>query len=131
MVSVIEGFHCRYISLISESVLHALLPQLKLQKSAVTLRTYIGEVVPVKGFVVVDVSYASKTYSYLKLVVVCGDRVCLIGHDWLSRIRLNWRKVGKILRDPTNPQERLDDLLSQYQDVFSDSLGSITPYKAT
>ena len=119
------------ISLISESVLHALLPLLKLQKSAVTLRTYTGEVIPVKGSVVVDVSCASKTYSKLKLVVVCGDRACLIGRDWLSRIRLNWRKVGKILRDPTNPQERLDVLLSQYQDVFSDSLGTITPYKAT
>ena len=84
-----------------------------------------------KGFVVVDVSYGSKTYSKLKLVVVCGDRACLIGRDWLSRICFNWRKVGKILRDPTNPQERLNVLLSQYQDVFSDSLGTITPYKAS
>ena len=33
------------ISLISESVLHALLPQLKLQESAVTLRTHTGEVI--------------------------------------------------------------------------------------
>ena len=51
------------ISLISESVLHALLPQLELLKSTVTLRTYTGEVIPVKGLVVVDVSNGSKTYS--------------------------------------------------------------------
>ena len=41
-------------------------------------RTYTGEVIPVKGFVVVNVSNDSKTYFKLKLVVVSGDCACLI-----------------------------------------------------
>ena len=50
------------MSLISESVLHNLLPQISLKKFIVTLKTYTGGAIPVKGVVLVDVTYESKTY---------------------------------------------------------------------
>ena len=119
------------VSLISESMLKALLPQLSIKRSTLNLKTYTGESIPVKGSVIVDVTYGSKTYSNLELTVMDGERPCLLGRDWLSCIRLDWRQISKVVSSLTNPQDRLDTLLSQYQVVFSDCLGTITPYQAT
>ena len=117
--------------LISESMLKALLPQLSIKRSTLNLKTYTGESIPVKGSVIVDVTYGSKTYSNLELTDVDGERPCLLGRDWLSCIRLDWRQISKVVSSLTNSQDRLDALLSQYQVVFSDCLGTITPYQAT
>ena len=116
------------VSLISESMLKALLPQLSIKRSTLNLKTYTGESIPVKGSVIVDVTYGSKTYSNLELTVVDGERPC---RDWLSCIRLNWRQISKVMSSLTNPQDCLDALLSQYQVVFSECLCTITPYQAT
>ena len=59
-----------------------------------------------------------------------GDGTCLLGRDWLSKIRLDWTKVCKVVSDNSTPQERLDALLHQYRDVFADVLGTISPHKA-
>ena len=119
------------VSLVSESVLHALLPDLDVRKSPLRLKTYTGDSIPVKGVATVNVTYAGKTYSDLELAVVQGEGTCLLGRDWLSRIRLDWRRISKVVTDQSTPQERLDALLDQYQDVFAAALGTITPHKAT
>lgn len=119
------------VSIIPESVLTTLLPELSLQRAAVRLKTFTGEVIPVKGAVTVDVTYGQKTYPKMELLVVQGEGPCLLGRSWLSKIPLDWRRIGKVVTDKSTPQDRLDSLLQCYQDVFSDSLGTITPHKAT
>ena len=77
-----------------------------------------------------DASYGGKTYPNMELVIVQGDGTCLLGRDWLSKIRLDWTKVGKVVSNNSTPQERLDALLHLYHDVFADILGTISPHKA-
>ncbi len=63
--------------------------------------------------------------------MVRGDRPCIIGRDWLSCIPLNWKKIGKVVPKPSDPQDRLNKLLLRYEEVFSDTLGNIFKYKAS
>ncbi len=95
------------------------------------LKTNTSESILVKGTATVDVTYGGKNYSNLELVVVHGEGTCLLRRDCLSKVRLDWRRISMIVTDENTPQKRLDALLQQYQEVFADALGTITPYKAT
>lgn len=79
------------VSLVSESMLKALLPKLQVKRSTVQLKTYTGAAIPVKGAVTVDVAYGRRTYRRMDLLVVQGEGPCLIGRNWLSKIPLNWK----------------------------------------
>jgi len=53
----------------------------------------------------------------------------LMGRDWLKVVKLDWCRIGKISTSG-DIQSRLAVLQDQYKDVFSDTLGTITPFKA-
>ena len=64
----------------------------------------------------------------MMLLVLIGESPCLLGHNWLSKVQLDWSAVSKVV---STLKESLDVLLQQYQTVSDDFLGTITPYKAT
>ena len=53
-----------------------------------------------------------------------------MGRDWLRVIRLDWKSIGQISVSETSVEERLAHLKVKYEEVFSDTLGTITPYQA-
>lgn len=53
-----------------------------------------------------------------------------MGRDWLRVVRLDWRKIGKVSATTTSIESRVAALQEQYQEVFSETLGTITPFQA-
>ena len=65
-----------------------------------------------------------------KLLVVEGAGPCLMGRDWLGVVKLDWRIIGKISTSEGSLEDRIAVLQSRYNEVFSETLGTITPYEA-
>ena len=120
------------LSVAPESAIGALLPSTQLEPTNVVLRTYTGEPIPVRGVLSVSVKYGGKNYPGLKLIVVRGSGPCLMGRDWLSVIRLDWRNIAKVTAMPPSADlsTRVTALQERYHEVFSESLGMITPFQA-
>ena len=116
------------VSVAPESAITALLQTTNLEPTTVVLRTYTGEQIPVRGVLPVSVGYGGKTYPHLKLLVVQGSGPCLMGRDWLRVIRLDWRNIAKMTAEPPKSSNPVAALLDRYREVFSESLGTITPF---
>ena len=83
------------VSIISEETYNRLWPegqQSSLQESAITLRTYSGEQLSIKGTLPVDIQHKDQK-ACLQLVVATGRGPSLLGRDWLSKIRLDWTEL--------------------------------------
>ena len=61
----------------------------RLEASIAQLKTYTGEEIKLVGQTTVDVSYKDQVKK-LSLLVVAGKGPSLLGHDWLSRLQLDW-----------------------------------------
>ena len=125
----VEGHHLNMeidtgaaVSIISDKIRSSLpnLHKLPLQPTQVTLRTYTGESIPVLGELSVNVTCQGTTCTLL-LVVVKEDGPALIGRNWLTKIRLDWRNIFSI-----REEQQLDDLLRR---VFEDKLGTVKDLK--
>ena len=53
-----------------------------------------------------------------------------MGRDWLRVVKLNWKTIGKIATSNGSVDSRVAVLQDKYQEVFSEKLGTITPYQA-
>jgi hypothetical protein len=53
-----------------------------------------------------------------------GSGPTLLGRDWLSSIRLNWREIHHVHPAP------LQSVLAQYPSVFQEGLGTLKGFKA-
>ena len=115
------------LSIISETTRKARFPGLRLHKSNVILKTYTEEPMQVVGNLHVRVHYGSQQ-AKLVLVVVGGDGPSLFGRNWLNYIRLDWSNIAAVRSVNTKP---LYTLMQQYQSLFAEGLGTVTPYKAT
>ena len=121
------------VSLAPESAIVALLPSAEPQPFNVVLKTYTGEQIPVKGVLSVTVRYGQQSYSNLKLLIVQGSGPSLMGRDWLKVVRLDWRNIAKVTSSvPTSADltHQIAALQERYQKVFSESLGTISPFQA-
>ena len=83
------------LSIVSEKTYQSLFspqaaPQLK--PSTVQLKTYTGEVLTILGEITVTVCYKDQQ-SDLNLLVVAGNGPSLLGRDWLSQIKLDWKQL--------------------------------------
>ncbi|KAL1258966.1 hypothetical protein QQF64_009543, partial [Cirrhinus molitorella] len=107
------------VSLVSETTFKEMIPHRTPQPSNSTLKTYTGEIVPVKGVieVIVEVNMQRKK---LPLYVIEGNHPALLGRTWLEKIKLNWQEVHLV-----SGNAKLQGILSKYSDVFSDGLGSM------
>ena len=64
----------------------------------------------------------------LSALIVKGGGPNLLGRDWLEEIRLDWETIFQIASD--NPRSPLHEVLSKYQDVFAEGLGTLKGVKA-
>ena len=78
---------------------------------------YSGERIPVLGSLEVEVEYESQMAT-LPLLVVKGNRPCLLGRNWMAVIRLNWNRICKVDASPS-----LEKVLRKHPDVFREELG--------
>ena len=118
------------VSIISEDTYNRLWPdkqQPSLQKSTITLRTYGGEQLSVKGSLAVDVQYKDQK-AHLQLVVATGQGPSLLGRDWLSKIQLDWTEL---CNNHACYSLSLQDILEVNASVFSPELGTLKDATAT
>ena len=102
------------VSIISSRVYRENFPEIPLQKSDTTLRTYTGEPIKVLGIFIAEVKCEGQQYS-LPLLVVDGDGPSLFGRNWLSSITLDWKSIKHL-------STGLDSLLQKYKEIFKDEL---------
>ncbi|KAK4321215.1 hypothetical protein Pmani_007945 [Petrolisthes manimaculis] len=105
------------ISLISKSTYKMMFSNIPLEKFKKRLTTYTGQVIKVYGCAKVDVKYGDQRVSCLPLVVVEQDGPSLLGRNWLAHIRLDWPNICSVMQD------RVDDVLAEYPEVFRCNLG--------
>ena len=97
-------------------------PNVKLQPSSVLLKSYTGNQVQVQGEAQVDVSYGEQGGKFT-LYVVKGSGSCLLGWNWLKRIRLDWKSIASMVMKEGHNQ--LDLLFKKYKRVFKEDLGML------
>ena len=83
----------------------------------------------VLGTLAIKVCYLSQGPFHLELMVVSGDGPCLMGRDWLQVICLDWSSFALVSQEAST--RAVQAVLDNYQDVFTDGLGTIYPFKAT
>ena len=118
------------VSLAPESAVASIFDSSELQPTNIVLKTYTGEQIPVKGTIVVNVKYGQQIHKQIKLLIVSGAGPCLMGRDWLRVVRLDWQKIGKVSATSASIESRIAALQEQYQEVFSETLGTISPFQA-
>ena len=108
------------VSVISHNVFQSLWDSPpSLMKSDVKLQSYTGEQIGVIGCFTTSVSYQGQK-KYLPLLVVEGSGPSLLGRNWLSSLRLNWRELN-ILQSGSSAVE---SLLANYADLFQPGYNS-------
>ena len=115
------------VTLISEETYNEHYQNTPLQKSSLTLRTYMGQPLQVLGQLTVDVSYHSQQGSYT-LYVVKGSGPNLLGRDWLKHIRLDWKGIVMSVNQINSLSYQ--SLLDQYSEVFNNELGTLRSTQA-
>ena len=85
---------------------------------------YTGEPIRVLGSVTVTVK-DNEQKAKLPLLVVGGNGPSLLGCNWLSAIRLDWKRIFSI-----RTQQGLHSILEQYKDVFKSELGTLNGVEA-
>ena len=79
------------------------------------LRMYSGACLHPTGRVMVEVKHDDQAHE-LPLLVVPGYGPCLLGHDWLELLHLNWSRVHYLDQE---------DLSRQFPELFKDELGTL------
>ncbi|XP_043204899.1 uncharacterized protein K02A2.6-like [Amphibalanus amphitrite] len=107
------------LSVCSDAVFRHLWPDggPALEPCGVSLKTYSGELLSVRGQAMVNVEYGGNT-TRLPLIVVKGSGPCLFGRNWLSHIRLDWPSVCRVA-----PPCSVQPILEEFPEVFRDELG--------
>ena len=115
------------VSIVSKQTLetvHEGTTSLVLKESAVKLQTYTGEVIGVCGSTMVPVEHNGQTVT-LPLIVTVGNGPSLLGRDWLSVLRLDWRSIFSVC-----PARTLQQVLEEHSEVFREELGELHNVKA-
>ena len=109
------------VSVISYSTFQNLWDQTPtLKKSLTKLQTYTGEEINVLGSFSTTASYKGQEEDF-PLLVVEGYGPSLLGRNWLSRIKLDWKEINLLRSGST----QLQTLLQKYSNVFKTELGII------
>ena len=106
-------------TLIGEDVFKSLNRRPKLKACRVQLRAYTRQSIPVLGEFCTSVKHNGMTYPNLTVIVVRGNRSCLLGRDWLEVIRINWSEVKMVFNSVIN------QLKEKFPRVFEPGLGEL------
>ncbi|KAL0193255.1 hypothetical protein M9458_011551 [Cirrhinus mrigala] len=108
------------VSLVSDVVYSEILSHLPLKPPDVTLKTYTGESVTMKGLIQVTVELNKQTKK-LPLYVVRGDYPSLMGRSWLEQLQVDWQAIHMM----TSKTLDLEGVLRKHSEVFKKELGSM------
>ena len=106
-------------SVIGENQLSMWGSPLVLQLSPVKLQTFTGEVIIPKGEAEVKVEYGGQTCR-LPLLVTPGKQPALLGRNWLSDLRLNWKDL--VIGDAASMKD-------QFPGLFPEEPGKLKGFK--
>ena len=95
-------------------------------KSNVKLKTYAGKIIRAQGQAVIPIEYENQSLK-CTLYIIEGDRPNLLGRDCLAKIRLKWEESLSMNRES---KTNSDDLLCEFEDIFSSELGTMKNEKA-
>jgi len=73
------------------------------------------------------VQYEGQSYDMLKLYVVSGGKVALLGRDWLQNIRLNWQQICCV--HSVQPRS-VSELKDRFAELFETKLGKLSGFSA-
>ncbi|KAK9685330.1 Retroviral aspartyl protease [Popillia japonica] len=131
------------VSIIERSAYDKLCNNVRLEKTAIRLRTYDGNIILPEGEILVNISH--KNYNYMcRLLVVKGGKKCLLGRDLIKKLGISLellvvkggkkcllgrdliKKLGISLEstiDNLGSKVSLESLLSKYGSLFNNELG--------
>ena len=76
-------------------------------------------------------------FTNFPLYVIAGDGVNLLGRNWLSEVKLDWTILFNCCKEKINNipktddiSEKLENLVKNYSEMFSNELGTIKGVKA-
>ncbi|KAJ8050962.1 hypothetical protein HOLleu_04354 [Holothuria leucospilota] len=101
------------VTVISETEFHKLFPDLTLEKARINLKSYSGDSIALAAETQVKVTYEDKIYM-LPLVVVKGNKVALLGRNWLKHIKLQWENIFSV----GHTENAVKQVLHKYESVF-------------
>ena len=84
-----------HLVLVSKPVYDSALSNFTLQHAEIILCSYSGKKILVLGKTSAPVKYDNQE-NVLDLIVVEGNLPALFGQDWLSGIKLNWKKTFRV-----------------------------------
>ena len=101
--------------LMSETLSQQLWPGRSFLPSPIRLRSYSKQPIVVQGCCNINIQYQSQT-GVMPLLIVEGSGPTLLGRDWLSQIKLDWRQIHHI------HSRNFQSLLLRYPSVFQKGL---------
>lgn len=113
------------VSLISSTTKARLFPEHPLCETSTRLSTYTGDQMAVAGRMDVKVRYGPQEVT-MPLYVVEGEGPSLLGREWLSKVKLDWKSIGMVSSAP-----RVTALLEKHPQVFQEGLGEMNTFEAT
>lgn len=120
------------VSIISEALYNESFADVPLGGSNISLKTYTGQAIPVKGQFLASVTYEDQTAD-LPLIVVKGNGPALCGRNWLDSIKMDWKTIKMVSENAKQPSapKSIPEVLEKYSQVFKDELGTLKEIKAT
>ena len=129
------------VTLISETTYQEKLSHYKLTNTTIPIKTYANESLNVLGNVRVTfsgtVQYNKNMLTNFPLNVIAGDGANLLGCNCLSEVKLYWAILFNPCKENLNNvsktddiREKLENLVKNYSEIFSNALGTITGVKA-
>ena len=112
------------LSVISEFTYYSFFRSCKVQPSTVSLKSYTGQKIVIRGEIEVNIQYAEQK-AVLPLLVVKGQGASLLGHNWLEILNLNWSSIKSL-----HSALPLDSLISKHKKLFSTHLGTLNGISA-
>ncbi|PFX15928.1 Uncharacterized protein K02A2.6 [Stylophora pistillata] len=109
------------VRIILSHVWSGVLAAKSLRQTDVRLKSYSGHEIPVLKEAKVQVSYGDQQ-ACLPVIVTAGDGPALMGRNWLSVLRLDWKQIKQISLEPC---DRGESLVSKYASLFDGGLGTI------
>ena len=110
------------LTVMTESQFRRLWPHASVTSTTEKLASYTGESIPVVGKRVVNVRFKKQAAS-LPLLVVDGKATnCpLLGRNWLSEIKLNWKNMFAL--SSQTPESSGAELLDEFPELTSPGMG--------
>ena len=102
------------VTVIPISVYDRYLSHVQVHASTVTLKTYSGEILKVKGETTVPVRYGEK-HATAKIIVVKNvqGKPAILGRNWLNKIQLDWGSLFSVEEcQMFDPKEKFPRLFS-------------------